>query len=63
MGNQIGDMDNFGCDNCCYLRLYRCKLWGVKVADPHNSHCESGHNGDYNRKNVMPIVTQQTGSK
>ncbi len=35
-------MKDFGCDNCKYLNGHHCKLWQVKVADPHNSHCESG---------------------
>ncbi len=33
----------YGCDDCAYLKVKRCKLWEVKVDDPENSHCES-HN-------------------
>jgi len=32
---------SYGCDDCSYLKGNRCKLWEVKVDDPHNSHCES----------------------
>jgi hypothetical protein len=46
---------SFGCDNCTYLKQTHCKLWQVKVTDAHNSSCESGHNGDYNRKDIKPI--------
>ena len=31
----------YGCDDCKYLKIHSCKLWQVKVDDPHNSHCES----------------------
>lgn len=34
---------SYGCDDCSYLNGKRCKLWEIKVNDPHNSHCES-HN-------------------
>lgn len=47
-------METFGCDNCVYLKGQRCQLWEVKVIDAHNSSCESGHNGDYNRKDIKP---------
>jgi hypothetical protein len=32
---------SYGCDDCRMLKGKRCKLWEVKVVDPHNSHCES----------------------
>lgn len=32
---------SYGCDDCRMLKGKYCKLWQVKVADPHNSHCES----------------------
>lgn len=36
-------MKDYGCDNCRMLKGNHCKLWQVKVTDPHNSHCESIH--------------------
>lgn len=34
-------MASHGCDDCCYLRAHRCKLWQVKVSEPYESSCES----------------------
>ena len=34
---------DYGCDDCRMLKGKYCKLWQVKVDDPHNSHCESIH--------------------
>ncbi len=34
---------DYGCDDCRMLKGKHCKLWEVKVPDPHNSHCESIH--------------------
>jgi len=31
----------YGCDDCRMLRGNYCKLWEIKIKDPHNSHCES----------------------
>jgi len=31
----------YGCDDCQYLKGKHCKLWEVKIDEPHNSHCES----------------------
>ena len=31
----------YGCDDCPMLRGKRCRLWQIKINDPHNSHCES----------------------
>jgi len=33
----------YGCNDCRMLKGNHCKLWQVKVTDPHNSHCESIH--------------------
>ena len=33
----------YGCDDCRMLKGNYCKLWQIKIADPHNSHCESIH--------------------
>lgn len=41
MENTIKDT-SFGCDNCTMLTKHRCKLWEVKVNEPHDSSCESG---------------------
>jgi hypothetical protein len=32
---------DYGCDDCPKLKGNRCEVWEVKVADPHNSHCEA----------------------
>ena len=31
----------YGCDDCKYHRNHHCKLWQIKVNDPHDSHCVS----------------------
>ena len=33
---------DFGCDNCKYLKGKHCKLWQIKIENPHDSHCETG---------------------
>ena len=34
------DEQDYGCDDCKYLKGKRCSLWEIKIDDPHNSHCE-----------------------
>lgn len=41
-----------GCDDCIYLKGGRCRLWQVKVSDPHNSHCETVGYGAQKKKEV-----------
>jgi hypothetical protein len=38
---KVEEGKTFGCDDCFFYRGYRCRLWEVKVEDPHNSHCVS----------------------
>jgi len=51
-------MESFGCNNCTYLKGKqgkRCALWEVKVSEPENQSCDSGHNGNYQRRDVKPV--------
>ena len=37
------------CDDCKFLVGHQCKMWEVKIKNPHNSHCEiiTGDHGQY----------------
>ena len=39
-GQKVKPDKDYGCDDCRMLQGHRCKLWQVKVKDPHDSHCE-----------------------
>lgn len=38
-----GEAMDYGCDDCPKCQDNWCKVWEVKVDDPHGSSCESGY--------------------
>jgi len=51
--------EGFGCDDCRYYSNRRCRLWEIRISEPHDSYCVSGRSSSekHYRQRCTELIT------